>query len=157
MRGTLVGLAVLASFIILIALVRVKPSQPARIEIITASAISPDTSLQNLSDSGSDSMGSSTIKMPEPIVIGKFLDVSKIKDPNLRSLVRRKTNFKVQKVLYFEWHGGPDDKMEGNLLEKENKYVVTLHPTTGSKKINYRQVFVVPLDCKYDVEIAKAF
>lgn len=157
MRATLVGLAVLASFIILIALVRVKPSQPTRVEIITASAISPNTSLQSLSDNGSESLGSSTIKMPEPIVISKFLDVSKIKDPNLRSLVRRKTNFKVQKVLYFEWHGGPNDKMEGNLIEKEKKYVVTLHASTGAKKIDYRQIFVVPIDCECTLEIGKAF
>lgn len=157
MRTTLVGLAVLASFIILIALVRVKPSQPTKIEIITASAVSPDNSLQSLSDNNLDSTGSSTIKMPEPIIINKLLDVSKIQDPNLRALVRRKTNFKVQKVLYFEWHGGPNDKMEGNLIEKEKKYVVTLHPTTGSKKIDYRQVFVVPSDCEYALEIGKAF
>lgn len=156
MRATLVGLAVLASFIILIALVRVKPSQPTRVEIITASAISPNNSLQSLSDTSSENLGSSTIKMPEPIVISKLLDVSKIKDPNLRSLVRRKTNFKMQKVLYFEWQGGPDDKMEGSLLEKDKKYSVTLYPTTGSKKIEYSQIFVVPIDCEYTLEIGKA-
>lgn len=100
----------------------------------------------------------STTLMPEPVLIVEPQNVSLITDEKLRRFVARNAAFNRDKVLYFEWRGGPQDKMEGttvsDLETKDKRYVISLKQTQGESML-HRQVFIVPRSYTYEVEISK--
>lgn len=100
----------------------------------------------------------STTLMPEPVLIVESKSVSVITDEKLRRFVSRNAVFNRDKVLYFEWRGGPQDKMEGttvsDLETKDKRYVISLKQTQGESML-HRQVFIVPRSYTYEVEISK--
>ena len=151
----LVALAIIASFIIVVALVRQKPcEQPQPIAVIsTESPLPKATQIEPKAE-----MPPATIKMPEPILITSRLEVSRIPDAQLRLFVQRKADFRKDNVLFFEWKGGPGDKMTGDLVTKDKKYIITLHPAQISlvgQEVLHRQIFVIPATYSYVCEIAK--
>jgi len=95
-------------------------------------------------------------KMPDPVLIAVPNDVDLIHDDKLKSFVTGNAVFGRDKVLYFEWRGGPTDQLEGVMvsdLETKNKrYVVSLKSTHGST-MSHKQVFIIPRT--YEVEISK--
>lgn len=151
----LVVLAIVASFIIVVALVRQKPcEQPQTIAVIATESPLPKTAqIEPKAE-----IPPATIKMPEPILITSLKDVSRIPDANLRAFVRRKADFRHDNVLFFEWKGGLGDKMTGDLTTKEKKYTITLHPAQTllvGQEVLHRQIFVIPATYSYVCEIAK--
>ena len=155
MRGFLVGLAVLGSFIIVAALVHQKPVEPPQIAVIsTESPVTSTPQVQPKTELPPD-----TTKMPEAVIITSWQDANaKISDPGLRTFVRRKANFRSDRVLYFEWRGAADDKLTGDLVSQEQKYIITLHPSPtpfAGREVMHRQVFVIPMQYSHCCEIAK--
>lgn len=151
----LVALAIVASFIIVVALVRQKPcEQPQPIAVISTESPLPKAPLIE----PKAEIPPATIKMPEPILITSWKDANRIPDANLRAFVRRKADFRTDNVLFFEWKGGKGDKMTGDLTTKDKKYTITLHPAQVSQvgqEVLHRQIFVIPANYHYVCEIAK--
>jgi len=151
MRGILVSLVVVAGFIIVIALVHQKPSEPQQIAIISTESPVPVTVEPKELEAPS-----ATMKAPEPILITSYKDVNRIPDAGLRTFVRSKADFRRDNVLFFEWKGVPGDKMTGEI--KDKKYTITLHPSrTASfgQEVVHRQIFVIPAAYAYVCEVAK--
>ena len=151
----LVALAIVASFIIVVALVRQKPcEQPQPIAVIaTESPLPKTTQIEPKAE-----IPPATIKMPSPIVITSYKDINIIPDANLRIFIRRKADFRRDHVLFFEWKGGSGDKMTGDLTTKDKTYTITLHPAQVSlvgQEVLHRQIFVIPAAYSYVCEIAK--
>lgn len=96
--------------------------------------------------------------MPEPVCITVAQDVVSISDEKLRRFVGKNAVFSRDKVLYFEWNGGPNDKMEGTTVSdietKDKRYVVSLKHTPGETML-HRQVFIIPRNYTFEVEISK--
>lgn len=96
--------------------------------------------------------------MPEPVCIVTAQGAAVISDDKLRRFVGRNAIFGRDKVLYFEWQGGSEDKMEGttvsDLETRDKRYVVTLKQTQGETMF-HRQVFIIPQNYTYEVEISK--
>lgn len=156
MRGLLVLLAVMASFIIVVALVHQKPVEPQPIMVIATTSPIEQSDPPAALVTPLPETPPMTIKMPEPVLITSWKDIGVIADPGLRTFVRRKANFKSDKVLYFEWRGGVADKLTGDLTTKDKLYTITLHPSSGAGEvIVHRQVFVIPSMYAYVVEMAK--
>lgn len=97
------------------------------------------------------------IEIPEPIVITALHETNLISDTALRIFVRRKANFRRDKVLFFEWKGVPGDKMTISRSPSEEKYIIDLHLSKLaliSKDVVHRQVFIIPVTYSYVCRIA---
>lgn len=92
-----------------------------------------------------------------PILIVENKDTQIIVDEKLRKFVVRNAVFDRDKVLYFEWSGGPSDKMEGitvsDLETKNKRYMIKLKVTTGERML-HSQVFIIPKSYTYEMEIS---
>ena len=154
MRGILVSLAVVFGFIIVVALVHQKPSEPQQIAVISTESplpapteVEPQAKIDN---------PPASMKMPEPMVITSYKDVNRIPGAGLRTFVRRKADFRHDNVLFFEWKGISGDKMIGEV--KDKKYTITLHPAYTvmfGQEVVHRQIFVIPASYPYVCEVAK--
>ena len=154
MRGLLVGLAVMTSGIIVTALVRQKPVDSP----IIVSMESPISLDEPADQQVPKTILAATTNMPEPVLLTSLKDLAKVADPGLKTFIRRKANFRNDQVLYFEWHGAPEDKMTGELVSSQKKYTITLRPHPVSligQEVVHRQVFLVPTAYTYVCEIAK--
>jgi len=155
MRGILVALAVVAGFIIVVALVYQRPSEPQQIAVISTQSPLPSPAQVEPKE---EINTPESVKVPEPMLITSYRDASRIPDMDLRTFVRRKANFRYDNVLYFEWKGIPGDKMTSELAEKEKKCIITLHPAHTvmlGQEVVHRQIFVIPASYSYVCEVAK--
>lgn len=95
--------------------------------------------------------------MPSPVLLQKD-QVDLIEDEKLRNFVKNNAIFDRDTVLYFEWRGGPDDTMEGitasDLATQYKRYVIRLVSTRGEHML-HRQVFIIPSNYTYEVEMSK--
>ena len=144
------------SFFILVALVKEKPVQQQEIAIISSSSFSDEEIKQPESVVEPTPIDEKpSIKLPEPIVIYNQFDLSKIEDLALRSMVRRKVDFRRQKVLYFVWKGNTEEKMEGKMVDKENIYLITLYSQPEASLMIHKQVFIIPANVNYSLELSQ--
>lgn len=153
MRGILVSLAVVFSFMIVIALVHQKPSEPQQIAFISTESPAPAQIEQK---ANIETPPPASVQVPEPLVIKSYREVNLIPDESLRNFVRRKADFRHDNVLFFEWKGIPGDKMTGEASDK--KYIITLHPARTvmvGQEVVHRQIFVIPATYSYVCEVAK--
>ena len=149
-KGCLVLLTVTFSFLIVVALVYKQRDQPQQIAISTESPVSK-TEIKEETENLAAS-----IEAPEPIVIKSLRDIRLIPEGNLRSFVRR-VDFRVDKVLYFEWQGVTGDKMTSDMMGKDKKCIITLRLSQTAligQDVLHRQIFVVPITYSYVCEVA---
>lgn len=98
----------------------------------------------------------SIARLPEPTIISEERDIGIISDERLRRFVRANALFGRDKVLYFEWEGGEADGMDGKMTSdletRDDRYVISLKTNAGN--LRHRQVFIVPKNCTYEVDIS---
>lgn len=96
------------------------------------------------------------ISRPEPVVILTAADLNRISDPTLRAFVKRKVDFKREKVLYFEWQGNAEEKMTS--ISDDKCCTITLHTSQLAvlgQDVVHHQAFIIPLNHSYSCEVGK--
>jgi hypothetical protein len=151
MRGILLLLTVFLSVVNLFLLVREKPANPEKIEIITTETVVYDMEEKPVEPP----IKIESTFLPQPIVISNLLDLSKIDDLTLKAFAMRQTEFRNEKILYFVWKGKSNEKLQGQQISDEKKYVLTLIPGSDDKEVTHRQIFVIPQNYDYSVVAAK--